>query len=102
MHSLGLRKTVSKGVKNVIRVVNTSINSLEVLINVVLKLNKTLIFSKVVLLHFKRLRNFFVAITYAKSVRTIYFTTLTYTFNSFMTMLALLMGKLKKSVSIYV
>lgn len=82
--------------KRFIRVSKTSISSSKALISVVSKLSQVLVFSRVDLLIFKRLRDSPVAINYVRPVRTMHFTTLTYTFNSVRDVLAIVNGEILK------
>jgi hypothetical protein len=67
--------------------------------SVVLKFKKTLIFSEIGSLIFKRLWDRLVVMSYVKPVRTIDFTTLTYTFNTVKSMLAAVNGEIQKKAS---
>lgn len=82
--------------KRFIRVSKTSISSSKALISVVSKLSQVLVFSRVDLLIFKRLRDSPVAINYVRPVQTMHFTTLTYTFNSVRDVLAIVNGEILK------
>lgn len=82
--------------KRFIRVSKTSTSSSKALISVVSKLSKALVFSRVKLLIFKRLRDNPVATNYVRPVRTMHFTSLTYTFNSVTYVLTIVNGEILK------
>jgi hypothetical protein len=81
INSFDFKQIISRRVKRFNWAFKTFVNCFKALISVVASFNKALTFSRGSLLIPKRLRIYFVANDYNKSVQTIYLIALTYTIN---------------------